>query len=79
MKLNIKDYKNNDIIRILREYSSLTQKEFAKKLKKDIRTIQRYESGEIGIDLDMVRDICKICDLSLTIESSANKKIQNKS
>ena len=47
MKLNIKDYQNNDIIRILREYSNLKQKDLAEKLGKHVRTIQRYESGEI--------------------------------
>jgi len=74
MKLNVKDYKNSDIVRFLREYSSLTQKELAAKLQKDVRTVQRYESGDIKIDFEIIRKICDLCDLTLTIESKANKK-----
>lgn len=71
MKLNVKDYANKDIIRFLREYASLTQKDLANELKKNVRTIQRYEAGDIKIDLDVIRNICELCDVSLTIESKA--------
>lgn len=74
MKLNVKEYANNDIVRFLREYSSMTQKDLAQKLKKDVRTIQRYESGEIKIDFDVIRNICELCDVALIIESKANKR-----
>lgn len=77
MKLNIKGYSNNDIVRFLREYSSLTQKQLADKLNKNVRTIQRYESGDIKIDFDIIRNICEICDLTLTIESKINHKNKN--
>lgn len=73
MKLNIKDYQNNDIIRILREYSNLKQKDLAEKLGKHVRTIQRYESGEIKFDFDVIRELCNLCDLTLTIESKKKK------
>lgn len=76
MKLNVKDYKNNEIIRILREYSSMTQKELASKLSKNVRTIQRYESGEANINLELVREICALCDLTITIESKIKQKNQ---
>lgn len=78
MKLNVKDYKDHDIVRILREYSSLTQKELAEKLDKNVRTIQRYEAGDIKIDLNVIREICNLCDLALTIESQKNKKDSQK-
>ena len=69
MKLNINDYKNNEVVRILRDYSNLTQKDFAKELNKNVRTLQRYEAGDINIDLELIRKICEICDLTITIES----------
>ena len=78
MKLNVKDYANKDIIRFLREYASLTQKELANSLKKNVRTMQRYEAGDIKIDLEVVRSICELCDLSLTIESKTKDKIKKK-
>lgn len=74
MKINVKDYKNNDIIRMLREYSNMTQKDLAKKLDKSVRTVQRYEAGDINIDLKVVRQICEFCDLMITIESKNKKK-----
>lgn len=77
MKLNVKDYQNNDIIRILREYSNMTQKALAEKLSKHVRTIQRYEAGDIKIDFEIIREICEICDLSLTIESRIKKRNEN--
>lgn len=73
MKLNVREYKNNDIIRILREYSNLTQKELAKELNKNVRTIQRYEAGDIKIDFSIIREICELCDLTVTIESKMKK------
>ena len=74
MKLNVKDYQNHDIIRILREYSNMTQKQLAKHLSKHVRTIQRYEARDIKIDLEVLREICKICDVNLTIESKLKRK-----
>lgn len=74
MKLNVKDYQNHDIIRILREYSNMTQKQLASKLSKHVRTIQRYEAGDIKIDFEVLREICKICDVTLTIESKIKSK-----
>lgn len=43
-----------------------------------MRTIQRYEAGDIKIDLEVVRSICELCDLSLTIESKTKDKIKKK-
>lgn len=74
MKLDVNDYKNNEVVRILRDYSNLTQKDFAKELKKNVRTLQRYEAGDINIDLELIRKICEICDLTITIESKKKKK-----
>jgi ribosome-binding protein aMBF1 (putative translation factor) len=73
MKLNLKDYANKDIIKFLREYGSMTQKDLANHLKKSVRTVQRYEAGDIGIDLETIRNICKLYDLNLIIESKQKK------
>ncbi len=74
MKVNVKDYSNGDIMRFLREYVGLTQQELADRLKRNIRTIQRYEKEDIKIDLDLIRELCEISDLNLTIESKRKQK-----
>ncbi len=73
MKLNLKDYSNSDVIKFLREYGSMTQKDLAKHLKKSVRTVQRYEAGDIQIDLETIRNICELYDLNLIIESKKKK------
>lgn len=74
MKLNLKDYANKDVIKFLREYGSMTQKDLANHLKKSVRTVQRYEKGDIGIDLETIRSICQLNDLNLIIESKSKKE-----
>ncbi len=46
MKFNAKDYSQGDIIRIIRGWSGLTQKDFAKVVGKSKRTIEQYEAGQ---------------------------------
>ena len=79
MKMNTKDYPNGDIVRFLREYANLIQKDLAKHLRKSVRTVQRYEAGELKIDIETIKSICKLCDLSLMIESNRKKKINHHS
>ena len=40
-----------------RRAQKITQKEFAKRLGKSERTIQKYESGEIIMKLDVVKEV----------------------
>ena len=74
IKLNLKDYANKDVIKFLREYGSMTQKDLANYLNKSVRTVQRYEKGDIGIDLETIRSICQLYDLNLIIESKSKKE-----
>lgn len=74
MKVNLKDYSNADVIKFLREYRNMTQKELASILNRNVRTIQRYEAGEINIDLETIKNICKLFDLNLIIESKKQKE-----
>ena len=39
MRLNFNDYEPNEVIRIIREWTGLTQEEFAKSINKKKRTI----------------------------------------
>lgn len=45
MKVRLNDYDGGTFIKIIREWTGLTQKEFAKALGRSTRQIQGYESG----------------------------------
>ena len=68
MKLVANDYEAHDIMRIIREWTELTQPEFAKTLKRDTRSLQRYESGERKYSVKMLLDIIKKNGITMTLE-----------
>ena len=51
-------------IRTARKNKGLNQTELAKLLGKSLRTIQKYESGEIEVSIAMINEIAKVleCD-----------------
>ena len=44
-----------------RRAQKITQKEFAQRLGKSERTIQKYESGEILLKIDVLKQIANEC------------------
>lgn len=68
MKLNFNDYDPKDVIRIIREWTGLTQKEFAKSINKHERTIQDYEAGRRRYYTETLNYICKVHNIKITIE-----------
>lgn len=68
MKFVANDYKPNEIIKIIREWAELTQKEFAKEINKSKDTIQSYELGRNKMSLDTFIEIAKKYNLKITIE-----------
>ncbi len=76
MKFLIKDYDAKDIIRFIREYVGLTQKEFSKKINKSHAWVQSVELGRLNYKFDDLIKICNLFDLDIIIESKEkNKKI----
>lgn len=67
MKLNLCDYEPKDVIRIIREWTELTQKEFGKSINKAERTIQDYESGACRYYIDTLYDIAKVHNIEIII------------
>lgn len=51
-------------IRTLRLERNLTQTDFAKMISKSLRTVQKYENGEIEINISTANDIARILDVS---------------
>lgn len=68
MKLNTSDYGKGDIIKIIRQWTGLTQKEFAQKVGKSKRTIEQYEAGIVNYNIEFIKKISKIFNLEITIE-----------
>ena len=51
-------------IKAARRAANLSQTELAKRLDKTMRTIQKYESGEIEPSIAMINAIAKVLDVS---------------
>lgn len=68
MRLTLNDYETKDVIRIIREWTGLTQKEFAKSIGKHERTIQDYEAGRRRYYTETLKHICKVHNVKITIE-----------
>lgn len=68
MKLIANNYEANDIFKIIREWTELTQKDFAKTINRSARSIQDYEAGITKYSMNMLLDIAKKHNLTITIE-----------
>lgn len=67
MKLNANDYSKGEIIKIIREWTNLTQKEFAKAVNKSKRTIEQYEAGTVNYNIGFLKDVAKKFDIDIVI------------
>lgn len=67
MRICLSDYDPKDVIRIIREWTELTQKEFGKSIGKAERTIQDYESGRSRYYIDTLYKIAKVHNIEIVI------------
>lgn len=68
MKVKLEDYDRGAFIRIIREWTGLTQKEFAKVLGRSERQIQNYEAGVICYNIKTLEKIAKEFKISIIAE-----------
>lgn len=68
MKIIANNYKPNEIIKIIREWSEKTQQEFANSLNKNKNTIQSWELGRNKMTFNTLMEIAKKENLIITIE-----------
>lgn len=68
MKIIANNYKANEIIKIIREWSGKTQQEFGKELNRTKNSIQLYEYGQRNYDFEFLLEIAKKENLIITIE-----------
>lgn len=68
MKILANNYRPNEIIKIIREWSEKTQEEFAKEIGKSKDSVQSYELGRTKMSLNTFLEIAKKQGLIITIE-----------
>lgn len=68
MKIKANDYKANDLIRILREWTELNQKDFGKTFNKTRDSINNYENGRNRIYLNDFLNMCNQNNIKITLE-----------
>ncbi len=68
MKINIKDYSRGEIIKFIRQWTGLTQEEFAKIMGKSKRTIEQYEAGNINYKVDFLYKLNKVFNIDIIFE-----------
>ncbi len=67
MKFSANAYGKGDIVKIIREWTGLTQKEFAKEVGKSKRTIEQYEAGTVNYNIEFLKNISQKFNLDIVI------------
>ena len=75
MRLNVEDYSTEEILKILREWTGLTQKQFGKTINRTERSIQSLEAGNRHCTADTLLQIIKTHKMKIVIikDSSSSK------
>lgn len=68
MKIIANNYTPQEIIRIIRDWTELTQEDFGQKLHRSRKTIQTYELGTRNYDVRTLLEIANTYKLKITIE-----------
>ncbi len=68
MKANITKMQTQDIVIMMREWSELTQVQFANHVGKSYSTISKVETGERNLYLHTFLEWCRLNNIDITIE-----------
>ena len=68
MKIRANDYKPNEIAKIIREWTGLTQRQFGETLHRSRHTVQSIELGRSNIYLHTLLDMADRHGIEITIE-----------
>lgn len=68
MKIKANDYSKGEIIKILREWTGLTQEEFGKSIGKSKPSVQAYELDKVNYGIETLLKIAKKYGVTITIE-----------
>lgn len=67
MQMKANDYEPKDIARIIREWTELSQKDFADSLHKSKRTVEAWEYGETVMNLRTFLKIAEKHNIEITL------------
>ena len=67
MELKVKDYKNGEILKIIREWDNISQEELGKLIGKDKKTIYNYEAENFTYNMTTLRTIAEKLNLEIII------------
>lgn len=70
MQLIASKYKQKEIIKIIREWTELTQEEFAKSINLSKKAIESYEYGKNNVSLALLLEICEKYNIEIIIRST---------
>ncbi len=68
VKIIANDYAPKEIIRVIRDWTELTQKEFGKTIHRSEKGIQAFELGTRNYDVRTLIQIANVHGLKITIE-----------
>lgn len=68
MKIKANDYTKGEIIKILREWTGLTQEQFGKSIGKSTSSIQAYELDKVNYGIETLLQIAKKHGITITIQ-----------
>ena len=74
MKIVANNYKASELIKLIRETTNLTQKEFGAKLNRSRDSINNLENNRNGVNFDDFLDICNKFGFKITIEEVKEKE-----
>ncbi len=70
VKIDATKYTTEEILKIIREWTGLTQKEFGSSINRSERSIQSLESGARHCTMDTLLQIAKIHNVNIIISKS---------
>ena len=68
MKFKANDYTKGEIVKIIRQWTELTQKDFGDIIGKSKMSIQDYELEKTNYGIDIFLDMARKFNLTITIE-----------
>lgn len=70
MKVNVKNYQPNEIIRFIREWAELSQEDFGKSVNRTANIISDYERGIIHCSFNRFLKMCKEHNVEVIIHKN---------
>ncbi len=70
MKIVANDYEAKDILKIIREWTGLTQKEFGKAIDRSERTMQNLEAGISNYSFKTLLEVAKKHNIEIVISKN---------